>query len=316
MSSPAAGESGEVNEVGAAAAFAAGIISFLSPCIFPLIPSYLSFIGGSHALRQDGKVVLSAVFFTVGFSLVFILLGAGIAAGSSLLTAYAPVYELISGIFIMLMGLQLVFGFIPLLLREARVHTRRSPAGPVGAVAVGMAFGAGWTPCVGPVLASILLLAGMEGNAVTGIVYLGLYALGLGIPFVLAGVFLERFARFQQLFRRHTRRIQIGSGVVLTLVGALIAAGRFQLFTAWLLNLGAGLAGWGENNPGAASAAAAVLMLIIGMVPLAVHTLRKKHVSAVWWVIAAGSMLAAFLEATGVLNVFILLGRYMQFQGM
>lgn len=252
----------------------------------------------------------------LGFSVVFTLLGAGIAAGGSMLTAYAPVYELIAGSLIMLLGLNLIFGFMPLLYREARVHARRSPAGPLGAFAIGTAFGAGWTPCIGPILASILLLAGMEGGAMAGIAYLALYSLGLGVPFLLAGAFLRHFSRFQQLLRRHTGRIQTGSGVLLTGLGALIASGRFQLFTSWLLSAGGRLEQWGLQNPVAASAAAAALLCAVGWAGVGVQLLRRRRPGLA----AAGSAgvgtLLAVLELAGVLNLLVLLGGYLQFQGI
>lgn len=243
-----------MNEVTAIAVFTAGVISFLSPCVLPLVPSYLSFIGGTglggSGTATRSRIIIHTFFFVAGFSVVFTALGAAAAAGGRLLMAYAPVYELIAGLVIILLGLNLVFGFIPALYREARYHVRRSPAGPLGALFVGMAFGAGWTPCIGPILASVLLLASADGELVSGVGYLLLYSVGLGLPFILTGLFLGRATRFQQFLRRNTARIQVVGGALLTAMGLLIATGRFQLFTAWLLSAGDQLLNNADQLPG------------------------------------------------------------------
>ncbi len=258
-------------QVNAFIALIAGLASFFSPCVLPLIPAWLAFIGGTASIsvaRYDGKLnndderqgsgaevqsvagtpvkqtvksggkfrlVMLTVFFVLGFSIVFSLLGVLASAGGSIASEYTTVFELVAGGVLLVLGMNMVFSFIPSLYRERRLHLSRSPAGPVGALLIGMAFGAGWTPCVGPILASILVLAGMENNG-AGIVYLLLYSLGLGLPFVLAAVGMEHFQRLHRVVHRYLGRVQTVSGILLALMGVLIASGQFQRLTAILVS--------------------------------------------------------------------------------
>jgi cytochrome c-type biogenesis protein len=224
-----------MTEISAVAAFGAGLLSFLSPCVFPLIPSWLLVVGGmgprSAASGEPSaaprlRVVACTGFFTLGFSAVFV---AGSIVLSGLVIASGLRYmDIAAGIIVILLGLNVLFDFLRFLNYEKRFHVKGSPGGFAGAFLAGAAFGAGWTPCVGPVLTSILLLAGQSGSIVRAALYLALYSAGLALPFLAAAFFFDRFAPASARLRRHLPLIQRVSGALLVLIGALILSGRFR----------------------------------------------------------------------------------------
>ena len=228
-------------------AFVAGLVSFLSPCVLPLVPSYLTFVTGMtlDELTEDGgraartRTMTHATLFVVGFMIVFVSLGAaatalGSAIGKSLLIA-----QQVGGVLIVLFGLYLL-GVVrlPFLMRERRAHLARRPAGMAGSLVAGVAFGAGWTPCVGPVLASILLYAGTAGSMQQGTVLLAAYSLGLGIPFLAAAFALDRFLTRLHGIKRWLRPLELLSGALLVIVGVVLATGQFRLLTGFLAGFG------------------------------------------------------------------------------
>ncbi|HVH11424.1 MAG TPA: cytochrome c biogenesis protein CcdA [Longimicrobium sp.] len=224
-------------------AFLAGLVSFLSPCVFPVVPSYVGFVTGLtlDELRESGRAearrqaAVHAALFVLGFSLVFIALGASATALGGMLRNSLPFLQQVGGVLVIGFGLYLL-GILrlPALMRERRVHPARRPAGKVGSVLVGIAFGAGWTPCVGPVLASMLLYAGMEETAGRGMILLAAYALGLGIPFFVAAVALNWFLAGAVRARSWLVPLQRIAGAVLVLIGVMMLTGRFATLTAWL----------------------------------------------------------------------------------
>lgn len=224
-------------------AFLAGLVSFLSPCVFPVVPSYVGFVTGLtlDELRESGRAearrqaAVHAALFVLGFSLVFIALGASATALGGMLRNSLPLLQQVGGVLVIGFGLYLL-GILrlPALMRERRMHLARRPAGKVGSVLVGVAFGAGWTPCIGPVLASMLLYAGMEETAGRGMVLLAAYALGLGIPFFVAAVSLNWFLAGAIRARRWLVPLQRIAGAVLVLIGVMMLTGRFATLTAWL----------------------------------------------------------------------------------
>lgn len=227
-------------------AFTAGLVSFLSPCVVPLVPSYLSFVSGltleevtSASVDHRTRTLWRATLFVAGFSLVFISLGAvattvGIAIARSL-----PWLQRIGGLLVVLFGVQLL-GIVRLapLMRERRVHLTQGPAGDAGAVLVGIAFGAAWTPCVGPVLATILLYAGTRNTVVQGVELLSAYAVGLGLPFLLLAAVSDRLLSRVRDASRWSRPLELLAGGVLVGVGLALLTGRFQMLTASLAGLG------------------------------------------------------------------------------
>lgn len=212
----------------------AGTVSFLSPCVLALVPGYISFISGVAVqdLSRSGPesrrhVLARSVLFFLGFTVVFVLLGASASAMGAVLTAYRPLLNRLFGVLIVVMGLHLM-GVLRLaaLYRERRIGLRLQQAGPVTTVLVGMAFAFAWTPCVGPILATILLYAGSTGTVTTGAAMLAIYSLGLGIPFVLAGVGVTRLLHVFGRLRRFGAVVERASGVALAGVGVLLVTNR------------------------------------------------------------------------------------------
>lgn len=226
--------------IGIFVAFTAGILSFLSPCVLPLVPSYLSFITGmSLEDLQEGvdrrATLIHAVLFVAGFTAVFTLLGASASFLGQFFRQYEVWVARIGGAVLILLGLHLMGLFkITPLLREKRVHVRDRPAGYVGTFGVGAAFGAGWTPCIGPVLGGILTLAASSDRFWSGVGLLFVYSMGLAVPFLLSALALDRFLQAFKRFRRFLPAIQIGSGVLLVIVGVLLLSGSLTLLASYL----------------------------------------------------------------------------------
>lgn len=228
-------------------AFFAGLVSFLSPCILPVVPSYLVFISGLtlDQLRDGSKrdarraAFINSVLFVVGFSAVFMTMGfvatsAGRAVGQAL-----PWMNRIGGVVLVVFGLYLAGVLrIPALTREMRVHLSDKPTGPLGSLVVGIAFGAGWTPCIGPILGSILLYASLETTMAQGTLLLATYALGLGIPFVVAAVAFNWFLAGVDKVKEWMVPLERIAGTVLVIIGFLMASGHFATMTAFLAGMG------------------------------------------------------------------------------
>ena len=233
-------------------AFVAGLVSFLSPCVLPIVPSYVTFITGMtlDELAGEGRerearraarlhAAMHAALFVLGFSLVFVALGATATALGATLRRSLPLLQQIGGVVIVIFGLYLVGVLrLPWLLRDRRVHLASRPSGLIGSVIVGVAFGAGWTPCVGPVLASILLYAGTTATMGRGMLLLATYALGLGIPFFAAAVGINWFLAGTRWLRRWLRPVEIGAGVLLIVLGVLLFTGRFNVLSSYFASFG------------------------------------------------------------------------------
>lgn len=227
-------------------AFVAGMLSFLSPCILPLVPPYLCFLGGvSLKQLEDGaavdraaamRVVLSSIMFVLGFASVFIAFGATASAIGQIVADNIDTLAIIAGIVIIVLGLHFLGLFrIGLLYREARFHVERKPAGIVGAYVVGLAFAFGWTPCVGPVLAAILMVAAGDDSAFRGATLLAAYAAGIGVPFVAAALFAPLFLKFMARARRHIVWVERVLGGLLVATGLLFLTGGINVIGNWLL---------------------------------------------------------------------------------
>jgi cytochrome c-type biogenesis protein len=230
--------------LGPIAAFAAGVVSFLSPCVLPLVPGYVSFIAGTAAREQGAAVStrwtppLLALAFVLGFSTVFTALGATASAVGSLLLQYRREASVLGGGMIVLFGLLMLwipagFGWLQ---RDVRWHPAWPGGRPVLAFGLGLAFGFGWTPCIGPVLGAILTLAAVSGGF-DGVGLLAIYSTGLGIPFVLAAAFTGQMLRHQQTLRRMSRPLQVIGGIVLVAMGAAMISGHLTDLSFWLLRM-------------------------------------------------------------------------------
>ena len=222
-------------------AFIAGLLSFLSPCVLPLVPSYVGFITGMTLPEMSGRrrvALTHALLFVAGFSLVFVLLGASATALGRALNYYQIWLQRIGGVLIILFGLLCLGAFkVGMLTQERRLHLERKPLGYLGSALVGMAFGAGWTPCIGPVLGGILGLAATTSDVSRGMQLLAVYSAGLAIPFLIAAVAVESFLDWFQRFRRFLPWVMRFSGILLIVVGVLLVTGEFTRLAGWLQGL-------------------------------------------------------------------------------
>ena len=238
------------------AAFAAGLLSFISPCVLPLIPGYLSFISGLSLDEMRGsvpvaasgaavavaappqarrRVLMASLAFILGFSIVFVTLGAAASAIGQFLLQRLPLLNRVAGAIIIVFGLH-TMGVLRIewLYQEKRVQTQRKPAGVLGTMLVGIAFAFGWTPCIGPILAGIMAVAGSKETVGEGVRLLAVYSMGLGVPFFASALAVNRFFGALSRIRRHYRTIEMVSGVLLVLIGLLIFTNQFARIAQWL----------------------------------------------------------------------------------
>lgn len=231
-------------EVTLLAAFVAGILSFISPCVLPLIPGYISFISGLTLEEMQGagsvstsrrQVIIASLAFVMGFTVIFVAMGASATALGKFLYNQAPILEKIAGTLLVIFGLHMMGVFrIRLLESDKRIQSNRKPAGPLGAFLVGTAFAFAWTPCIGPILGGILAMASSRESVGEGMQMLAAYSLGLGIPFLLTSIAINQFFAAAATIRRHYRAIEIVSGALLIIVGLLIFFDQFTLIVKYL----------------------------------------------------------------------------------
>jgi cytochrome c-type biogenesis protein len=223
------------------AAFFAGLISFLSPCVLPLVPGYVSLISGAGVEELKSaqgqlmrRVMVNSVGFILGFSVVFITLGAISTEIGQVAARYKHSLSIIAGVVIIIFGLHLTGIFkIKALYTDARLHSVKGGNTPWGAFVIGFAFAFGWTPCVGPILAVILGFAAAQDSVLKGILLLAVYSLGLAVPFLLTSLGIERFLKFYSRFRSHMHALEVASGGLLIVLGGLLVAGRFTLISSY-----------------------------------------------------------------------------------
>jgi cytochrome c-type biogenesis protein len=235
----------EVSAIAVLTAFGAGIISFLSPCVLPLVPGYISYVAGAalaHAHHANDRAqrlsVLGLSFcFVAGFSTVFIALGAGATALGQLLLRYKYEANIVGGVIVIIFGLFMVGVLkLPFLQRDLRFHARIKGARPLGAYLIGLAFAFGWSPCIGPVLGVILTLSAAAATVANGVALLGAYSLGLGIPFLATAVFTGALLKWLKSMRRVGRWLQVGAGAGMVFMGFAMITGMLTTFAYWLLN--------------------------------------------------------------------------------
>lgn len=234
----------EISNIGVATAFSAGAISFLSPCVLPLVPGYISYVAGSatalHAQTSPkGKLtsLLLSICFVLGFSTVFVALGAGATGLSHLVLSYRYEANIMGGAIIILFGLfttQLIR--IPWLQRDYRLHSLGKGGTPSAAYVLGLAFGCGWTPCIGQVLGAILTVSAVSSTASNGIALLSIYSIGLGVPFLLSALFLDRLTASLKAMKRTGRILQVTAGGIMVAMGTAMITGRLSDFSFWLLD--------------------------------------------------------------------------------
>ena len=226
-------------------ALLAGLISFVSPCVLPIVPPYLAYLAGVSfselssnkiSATASRRIIGSSVLFVLGFTTVFVLLGASASFIGQTVTQYFDILATLAGVIIIIMGLHFLGGFkIGLLYREARVQIDKTPATIWSAYLIGLAFAFGWTPCVGPVLAAILFVAGTEDTVWHGAALLATYSLGIGIPFILAAIFARQFLGWASRFKQHLGKVEKVMGSMLVLTGILFLTGAMPVIAFWFL---------------------------------------------------------------------------------
>lgn len=306
-------------------AFGAGLLSFLSPCVLPLIPGYLSFISGRSGQEiRSGEakagIFFRTLFFVAGFTVVFIGLGLVFSGGGMLFAGRATrMITTIAGGIIILFGLNMIFDFIKILNREVRTQVSSKPAGAAGSFIVGMAFGAGWTPCIGPILASILLVASRSGRAPEAIVLLGSYSAGLALPFLLAGLFFERMSPIMNWFKKRGREVRIVSGVLLVALGLAMSFGRLTALNGMFVRWGMQLKSFMSKNPEGAVTAALIVWAILAIVsalPLILRLKKGQTFKAHHLILPVAFIVMIVLEGRGGVSLLSVLSDWFLFQGL
>jgi cytochrome c-type biogenesis protein len=223
-------------------AFSAGILSFLSPCVLPIVPPYLAYMGGVSVTDMEdnraarGRAVVASLFFVLGLSTVFLILGAGASALGRAFASYRPYLEVGAGVVVVIFGLHFLGLFrLKFLDREMRMDAGDQGGSAFGAYFLGLAFAFGWTPCLGPILSAILSLAGGQADVSKGVMLLGVYAIGLGVPFVFVAAFFPQMKRPMAWMKRNMGVIEKTSGVLLVVVGLAMATGFMSMFSFWML---------------------------------------------------------------------------------
>lgn len=313
-------------------AFFGGLLSFFSPCIIPLVPSYLSYIGGVglEELREPAalknRVLLRTLCFVFGFSAVFMLLGAMFSGTALLFSDAATSINLVAGAVVVLLGVHMIVPFTRLLQLERRIPLPGRPRGYMGSIVVGMAFGAGWTPCIGPILAAILFLAGSSAAPAQGVLYLAAYSVGLGAPFIVTALFFDPIMRRLRSLGPRYNTIKRAAGAFLIAIGLSIAFGRFQYLNIALARTATALERLHAAHPGASRLGFAVAALALALLPVVIRRVRAPRNSsdtgsrrvtpvalriwvAIWIVIAT-------LQSLGVIEIAALLQSYLRFQGV
>lgn len=233
-------------DISIGAALLAGLLSFVSPCVLPIVPPYLAYLAGISFSELSGdeidpgtsrRIVLASLCFVLGFTTVFVAFGATASVVGQAVSRYFDTLSVIAGVIVIAMGLHFLGVFrIGLLYREARLDVANRPSGYVGAYIMGLAFAFGWTPCVGPVLAAILFVAGAEDTALRGAVLLAVYSLGIGVPFLLAAAFASRFLGWANRLKKQMGAIEKAMGGLLVVTGILFITGSMSIIAQWLID--------------------------------------------------------------------------------
>ncbi|MFA6507895.1 MAG: cytochrome c biogenesis protein CcdA [Treponemataceae bacterium] len=310
-------------------AFIAGLLSFLSPCVLPLIPSYLTVLTGSALgeLRDSAssavirnRVLSRSIAFVFGFSSVFIFLGFALSSSAAMLGGASRSWSIAAGIAIVILGLNIVFDFLKILNFEGRFHAVKRPTGFFGAFAFGSAFAAGWSPCVGPILASILLLAG-KGTSAHSVLLLASYSFGLALPFVLTGAFFGRLEGVLKAMAKRMRLIKIISGSFLVLIGVSMLLGNFQGINGMFARAGYSVAETAETHSFALRVAFTAVYALLALFPLVYRLFKKdsittalKRPSTFISLIVLGGL--CVVEALGILKSGSLLASWLLYQGV
>jgi len=243
------GKMGAMESVNILTAFIAGIISFISPCVLPIVPGYISFVSGvslqelrnesdvdaEHRRRLLRQVAANSILFVLGFSVVFVAMGASATYIGHWFAANRTILARVAGVIIIIFGLH-TMGITPIkwLNYEKRIQTQNKPVGLVGSFLIGLAFAFGWSPCIGPILAGVLTLAATQETVTQGVTLLASYSLGLGVPFIATGLATNRFLDLFARVKKHMRWVEITAGILLVIVGVLVATDQLQVLSRYL----------------------------------------------------------------------------------
>jgi cytochrome c-type biogenesis protein len=320
-----------MSEIGILSAVLAGFLSFLSPCVLPLIPAYLSLITGygSADLRAGSdrpRILARSLVFSAGFTIVFTAMGLVFSGAALLLGGLSRTITLIAGCLVILLGLNLAFDFIKLLDRETRFHWVKAPTGYAGAFLLGLAFAAGWSPCVGPILASILVLAAGEGSLSRSILLLFSYSAALALPFIAAGLFFDRLKPLLDGMKRHGRGLRIASALLLVAIGSLMALGELGALGSAAFRAGEALRHFAVEKPVAARFAAVLSWILAAALVAAVPALKGRgasppsraaptRISPTRAAVAAAFAIIALGEIMGLWSSISILSSWLSFQG-
>lgn len=304
------------------AAFIAGLLSFLSPCVLPLVSSWLVYLsgvqgeGGGSCPRRS-RLILSTLCFILGFSVVFIVLSLLFSGFFMLLGRLSSLINIIAGAVITLFGLNILFNFIPFLNYEKRLHPALPPRNYFGSFTVGLAFGAGWTPCIGPILGSILLMASQNGELLFSAACLAAYSAGLGLPFLAAAFFWGFLLKYLSRLRALTPVIQKISGLFLIAIGVFMMLGRFNSLNAFLTKTGYSLEALSQTGGPPARIVPALIFFLPALLPVLCRAVRKRPLLRPGPLIFSGLFLAlALLQLTGLIDSLALLSRWLLYAGV
>lgn len=292
-------------------AILAGFISFLSPCIFPLIPSYLGYIGATSydgEFKRNRGSIWTILAFIIGFTIVFMIMGVLFSSVGIILNSYSKVINRVSGSIIIILGVNIIFNFIRILDYEKKAEVKKK-GGIFTTILIGMAFGAGWSPCIGPILASILFLASNSTTYLEGVLLLTAYSIGLGIPFLLSGLFISHFQDKTQFLRRNLLTIRRISGVLLIVMGLLIFSGQLWSINEFLSSISLGFGKLYSEFTTIINIAISILLLV----PSILLALKRR---IVLYAVSTLLITLSILTLIGIIPWGSIISNYLTFQGL
>lgn len=302
-------------------AFIAGIVSFLSPCIFPIIPSYIGYIGAatySDGYKKNSGALKLILFFVLGFTIVFTAMGVAFSSLGLAFNNYANIITKVSGLLVILLGLNMIFNFISLLDYEKRIKYSSRKKGLFSSLLLGMAFGAGWSPCIGPILASILFLAGNSDTVLSGLILLLSFSIGLGLPFIVSGLSIAKFREKTQGVKRHLGKIRVLSGLFIISIGIFITLNRLSNINIALYNLSLSFTKVYLDNKSIFNTIFSILFMIPSILTFIKFIKKiksnKRFIPTLLIPISFG--IVSILSIIGKIRWDVIIGKYLTFQGI